>query len=228
MKNLAIIPARGGSKRIPGKNIKDFLGKPIIAYSIIGAIESGVFDEIMVSTDDLEIANIAKEFGAKVPFMRSEVNSNDYASTQDAINEVIENYKKQNLVFDNICCIYATAPFVTTEKLIEAYTNLQNPDIQTVFPIVSFGYPIQRSLKTNGDVVNMFWPENFNKRSQDCEKAFHDAGMFYWFKRSFFEKKLTNIFDNSGYVVYKENEVQDIDNLTDWKIAELKYKALNF
>lgn len=224
MKKVAIITARGGSKRIPRKNIKDFLGKPIIAYSIEAAIESQVFDEVMVSTDDKEIAAIAKEYGAVIPFIRSMKNSDDYATTVEVLIEVINNYKKEGKDFDYGCCLYPTAPFVTSSTIELAYKKLVENNYDTVFPVVSFGYPIQRALKINSmDRMEMFYPEFLNHRSQDLESAFHDAGQFYWFKTNQLlqQKKLWT--ENTGVVEISEMEVQDIDSYTDWKLAELKY-----
>jgi len=179
MKNLAIIPARGGSKRIPRKNIKPFLGKPIIAYSIEAAINSKLFDEVMVSTDDDEIAEVAKKYGAKVPFMRSVKNSDDYATTADVLFEVLDNYNLKE--FDYACCIYPGAPMITKVTLSEAYDKLISHNFDSVFPIVQFSYPIQRSLKVFDAKVSMVYPEYLISRSQDLEKRFHDAGQFYWF-----------------------------------------------
>ena len=155
MKNLCIIPARGGSKRIPKKNIKDFLGKPIIAFSIEAAIKSGLFDEVMVSTDDIEIAYIAKKYGAKVPFMRSEKNSDDFATTFDVIEEVINSYKELAVEFDNFCCLYSCAPFVTSEVLLKAYNHLNDKRFDSVFPIIAYSFPIQRSLRVDQGKVSM-------------------------------------------------------------------------
>ena len=169
MKNLAIIPARGGSKRIPRKNIKEFCGFPIIKYSIDAAIKSNCFDEVMVSTNDKEIADIAKKYGAKVPFYRYNETASDHASTEDVIEEVLENYKNMNVVFDNVCCIYATAPFITPDILSQAYSLLKANDTDGVFPVVKYGYPIQRALRIRNNRIQMIWPENESKRSQDLE-----------------------------------------------------------
>lgn len=227
MSNLLIIPARGGSKRIPRKNIKDFLGKPIIAYSIEAAIKSSLFDEIMVSTDDEEIANIAKNYGAKVPFFRSEINANDYATTFDVVQEVISKYKLLNKTFQNTCCLYACAPFVSATKLTEAFQVLQKGNYDTVFPIVPFGFPIQRALKKNDkDKVSSYNPEFNLTRSQDLEQSFHDAGQFYWMNTEACLKKKAILTDNTGSIVINEIEGQDIDTNIDWKLAELKYELL--
>lgn len=224
-KILAIIPARGGSKRIPRKNIKDFLEKPIIAYPIEAAISSKLFNEVMVSTDDQEIAEVAKKYEAKVPFMRSEKNSNDHSTTVDVIEEVLLEYKKIGKEFDNVCCLYPTAPFVTPERLVEALKLLERYGADSVLPVTSFNYPIQRSFKIENDgTLKMNWPENINTRSQDLMPTYHDSGQFYCLdvKKFLIQKKL--FMDNTLPIIVSELEVQDIDNEEDWKIAELKYK----
>ena len=224
MGNICIIPARGGSKRIPRKNIKEFIGKPIIAYSIKAALDSGLFDEVMVSTDDSEIAEIAKKFGANVPFIRSAKNSDDFATTFDVIEEVIQVYKTQGKRFENICCIYSCAPFITSEILLKAYDLLIQKKFDTVFPIIAYSFPIQRALRVNQGKVLMILKDNLNIRSQDLEKSFHDAGQFYWCntKRLLNSEKL--ITPNSGGIEISELDAQDIDTETDWSLAELKYQ----
>ncbi|WP_369765660.1 pseudaminic acid cytidylyltransferase [Flavobacterium sp. WC2429] len=227
MGNLCIIPARGGSKRIPRKNIRLFLGKPIIAYSIEAALHSGLFDEIIVSTDDYEIAEIAKSYGAKVPFLRTEKTSNDYATTFDVIEEVLLQYKELNKVFDYTCCLYACSPFVTKEKLIDGFQVLKNNDFDSVFPIMPFGFPIQRALKRNDDhKINFFYPEFSLCRSQDLEKSYHDAGQFYWMNTKVCMAQQKILTENTGSIEISELEGQDIDNEIDWKLAELKYELL--
>jgi N-acylneuraminate cytidylyltransferase len=227
MANLCIIPARGGSKRIPRKNIKLFLGKPIIAYSIEAAINSGLFDEVMVSTDDAEIAEIAIQYGAKVPFLRNPETANDHATTFDVIREVILEYAKRNKDFSFTCCIYACAPFVTEKKLAQAYELLLKEQFDSVLPVMRFGFPLQRSLKMDEvGKINFFYPEYALVRSQDLMPSFHDAGQFYWMntnKCMMLQKILT---DNTGSVEVSELEGQDIDNVVDWKLAELKYELL--
>lgn len=223
---LAIIPARGGSKRIPQKNIKAFLGKPIIAYSINTAIDSGLFDEVMVSTDDEDIAQISKECGAKVPFLRSKKNSDDFATTSDVLLEVIENYRSNNKTIDYVCCIYPTAPLVKSKKLNEAFEQLNTNHFDAVFPVVRFSYPILRSLKMLDGKVQLNWPEHLNSRSQDLPPAFHDSGQFYWIKVDSFLKTKKIMSDNCGGIEISEIETQDIDNEVDWKLAELKYQLL--
>lgn len=227
MKNLAIIPARGGSKRIPRKNIKVFLGKPIIAYSIETALKSNLFDEVIVSTDDKEIAEIAIKYGAKVPFYRSEKTANDYAHIAEVIEEVLDQYKIQNNLFENFCCIFSTAPFINEKRLKEAYNQLIDGNFDSVFPVLKFSYPIQRALKIEDDKVSMILPENFNKRSQDLMPAYHDSGQFYWMKTNAFYQQKRLFADNSGAIILSEMEVQDIDSQEDWEIAELKYSYLN-
>ena len=224
MGNICIIPARGGSKRIPRKNIKEFLGKPIMTYSIQAALNSGLFDEVMVSTDDEEIANIAKKYGANVPFMRSSENSNDFATTFDVIEEVINYYKDQSVEFENLCCLYSCAPFVNSRLLLSAYNQLNEEKNDTVFPIIPFSFPIQRALRVNQGKVSMILEDNLNIRSQDLEKSFHDAGQFYWCntKRLLSSKKL--ITPNSGGIEISELDAQDIDTQTDWDLAELKFQ----
>ena len=224
MGNICIIPARGGSKRIPRKNIKEFLGKPIIAYSIQAALDSGLFDEVMVSTDDLEIADIAKKYGAKVPFMRSEKNSDDFATTFDVIEEVIQSYESLGKEFENICCIYSCAPFVNSEILLKAYDQLIKKKFDTVFPIIAYSFPIQRALRIDQGKVSMIIEENLNFRSQDLEECFHDAGQFYWCNSKKLLKIKKILTQNSGFVKISELDAQDIDTGIDWKLAELKYQ----
>ena len=226
MKNIAIIPARGGSKRIPRKNIKDFLGKPIISYSISAALSSNLFDVVMVSTDDKEIAEISIKFGAVVPFYRSEKNSNDFASTFDVIEEVILNYKNIDIKFDYICCIYPCAPFVSSKNLIDSFNILKEKNFDTVFPIIPYSFPVQRALKMKEDKLDFLYPEFSLDRSQDLELSYHDAGQFYWLngEKLMTEKKI--LTSNSGGILISEMEGQDIDNETDWMLAELKFNLI--
>ena len=227
MKKVAIITARGGSKRIPRKNIKDFLGKPIIAYSIEAALQSNLFDEVMVSTDDEEIATIARLYGTKVPFMRSPKNSDDYATTVDVLLEVLEQYQALDTQFTHGCCLYPTAPFITSALLNESFDLLEKENFDTVFPVVRFGNPIQRALtKDDSGKIAMMHPEYKLSRSQDLEKAYFDSGQFYWFNAQKLLTQKSLWTDNTGVIEIDEHKVQDIDNLTDWKLAELKYKLL--
>ena len=226
MKKVAIITARGGSKRIPRKNIKEFCGKPILAYSIQAALEAGVFDTVMVSTDDEEIAEIAKKYGAEVPFYRSEKTANDYATTADVILEVIEEYEKLGQFFDMVCCIYPTAPFLTADKLKDAVQKLENSDADTLIPVVTFSYPVQRALVIREEKLVFEYPEFLDSRSQDLEPHYHDVGQFYVLKTEAFKKSRKIMVGNILPFEISEMEVQDIDNQTDWEIAEMKYRIL--
>lgn len=225
MSALAIITARGGSKRIPRKNIRPFLGKPILLYSIEAALQAGIFDEVMVSTDDPEIAELAKGAGASVPFLRSAQTANDYASTDDVIREVLECYRAAGREFDTFCCIYPTAPFITPKKLYTAMELLK--DAESVMPVTTFPYPVLRSLAVdeNGH-IGYKWPQYATARSQDLETLYHDCGQFYACRTDAFLRGKTTDVDNMIPMIMDETEVQDIDNLSDWKIAELKYKLM--
>lgn len=223
MSSIAIITARGGSKRIPRKNIKDFLGKPIITYSIEAALESGVFDEVMISTDDEEIADIAKKAGATVPFMRSESTSGDFATTADVIEEVLSSYADLGKEFDYVCCIYPTAPFVTATAIKTAMETLVSKDVDTVMPVVRFSFPPQRCVVVKDDMLVAKWPECMNMRSQDLEPYYHDCGQFYCLNtKSFLEQKKI-VMEKTMPYFQEEMNVQDIDTLEDWEIAEIKY-----
>lgn len=228
MGNICIIPARGGSKRIPKKNIKDFLGKPIIAYSIELAFKSGLFDEVMVSTDDPEIAEIARKYGASVPFMRSKKNSDDFTGTGDAVFEVLKLFENEGSKFDICCCLYATSPLTQTGTLKEAMNLLISKDFDVTFPVSKFNSPILRSYEVINNTANFKWPEYEKKRSQDLLECFYDTGQFYLFRPSKFNSLSNkNTFGhNKGVIVIEEHESQDIDNEVDWKLAELKYKLL--
>ena len=227
-KKIAIITARGGSKRIPKKNIKEFCGKPIIAYSIEAALKSDIFDEVMVSTDSEEIADIARQYGANVPFMRSAKTSDDYATTSDVIMEVLEKYQEMGQTFDYICCIYPTAPFVTPDKLKEAMSIMEKNDVIEVMPVVQFSYPPQRCFVIGDDNYMKYkYEEYMQSRSQDLEKQYHDAGQFYVYDADKYVKLSGKISGGIMPIIVSELEVQDIDNEDDWKIAELKYKLMN-
>lgn len=227
MSSVCVITARGGSKRIPHKNIKLFLGKPIIAYSVEVALSSGLFDEVMVSTDDEEIAELAKSLGAKVPFMRSEKNSDDFSGTFDVIDEVLREYIKQGKEYEYLCCLYPTAPFVSEKLLKDGLKLMKTHDYNTVFPVCSFSAPIQRAIKWDGIKVSMFQPEFMKKRSQDLVPAYYDAGQFYWLNISRMMDEPQLFTSNSGVLILDETEVQDIDYPIDWELAELKYKMIN-
>ena len=219
---IAVITARGGSKRIKGKNIRSFCGKPIICYSIEAALESGIFEEVMVSTDSKEIAEIAGAAGAKIPFMRSEATSGDHATTADVLKEVLDAYEKQGKSFSELCCIYPTAPFVTPQKLKEAYELLMSSDADGVMPVVRFSFPPQRANVVREGRLVYQYPEFRTARSQDLEPVYHDCGQFYFYKVTGTD------FNVETYVplIVPETEVQDIDNEDDWVIAEMKYRNM--
>jgi N-acylneuraminate cytidylyltransferase len=223
MNSICIITARGGSKRIPKKNIKDFLGKPIMAYSIEAALKSALFEEVMVSTDSEEIAQVAVQYGASVPFMRSEATSNDYAGTADVLREVIAEYKKLGKTFDLTCCIYPTAPFVTDIKLKAALKAMEENNADSLTPVVPFSYPPQRAFVVRGGSLEYQYPEYKSARSQDLEPIYHDCGQFYFYKTDV----LMGTSVGTGKrlpLIMPEEEVQDIDNFSDWNLAEIKYK----
>jgi len=227
-KSLAIIPARGGSKRIPRKNIRPFNGRPIIAYSIEAATACSCFEQIMVSTDDAEIADVARAAGASVPFMRSPEKSNDFAHIADVCFEVLTQYKSLGKDFDLICCILPTAPFLSAERIKEGYELLIGGGADSVVPVTSFGYPAQRAVKVDeGGKLSMIWPEYYNSRSQDLPPAYHDAGQFYWMREKSFLEQRRFFAKNSLALVLPQMEVQDIDSLEDWQLAEMKYKLLH-
>lgn len=228
MSSIAIITARGGSKRIPKKNIKEFCGKPILAYSIEAALESQCFDTVMVSTDDEEIAKVALEYGAEVPFFRSDKNSNDYATTSDALVEVLQAYANVGKIFNLCMCIYPTAPFVTAEKIRNAMSKLQDKEVDSVVPVVRFGFPPQRGFVKNlqNETLQYKWPENERARSQDLEPMYHDCGQFYGVKVDKFLECKSLIMKKTRAILVDELEVQDIDTLTDWYLAEIKYKLM--
>lgn len=222
-KAIAVITARGGSKRIPKKNIKEFCGKPILAYSIEAALASNIFDEVMVSTDSEEIAEIARRYGAKVPFLRSEKTSGDYASTAEVLLEVLKEYEDRGEAFEYMSCIYPTAPFITPKKLIDAFTLLREEKAVMAMPVVAFSYPPQRGYICRDNRIEMKWKENYTKRSQDLEPLYHDAGQFYIYRTDDFKRLKGLIMEGIVPIIVDELEVQDIDNETDWKIAEMKY-----
>ncbi len=228
MSNLCIIPARGGSKRIPRKNIKDFLGKPIIAYSIETALASGLFDEVMVSTDDEEIAVIGEKFGAKVPFIRSTQNANDHATTADVLEEVLNNYKTVlNKSFDYACCLYPTSPLTQIVHLEQGLKKIIRYQLDSVLPVTPFSFPIQRALQIIDYKISFVNPEFAITRSQDLELRYHDAGQWYWFDCNAILNNHSLLTNNTSCIMMDETMVQDIDNESDWKIAELKYKLIN-
>lgn len=227
MGSIAIITARGGSKRIPNKNKKDFLGKPIMCYSIEAALFSGLFEEVMVSTDDEEIAQIAGAAGANVPFMRSAATANDFATTDDVLLEVLSEYEKRGRIFEYMACIYPTAPFVTAEKLQNAFRILKEENASGVMPVVQFSFPPQRGMAVRGGRLEYCYPENAMKRSQDLETIYHDCGQFYFYRTAEYRACKGDLKDGYVPIVMPETQVQDIDNLSDWKLAEMKYKMMS-
>lgn len=226
MKKIAIITARGGSKRIPRKNIREFLGKPILTYSVQAALESRAFDRVMVSTDDEEIAAVAKQYGAEVPFYRGEETSGDFATTNDVLLEVLQEYEKRGETFDMGCCIYPTAPFVTGEKLLDAMERFSQSDADALIPVIEFSYPPQRALVIEKERLVFEYPQYLDTRSQDLVPHYHDAGQFYLFRVPAFRKNRRLMVGNVLPYIVSELEVQDIDNETDWEIAELKYQFM--
>jgi N-acylneuraminate cytidylyltransferase len=225
-RKIAIITARGGSKRIPRKNIKEFCGQPILAYSIRAAVESGIFDTVMVSTDDEEIAETARKYGAEVPFYRSPETANDYATTNDVLLEVLAEYEKRGQFFEMAVCIYPTAPFVTAEKLKTAVEKLSESDADTLIPVVAFSYPPQRAMIVEEGRLVFKYPQYLDSRSQDLTPHYHDVGQFYVFRTAEFQKNRKLMVGNILPMVVSELEVQDIDNQTDWEIAEMKYRLM--
>ena len=225
--NVCVIPARGGSKRIPRKNIKEFNGKPIIAYSIEAALKSNCFNQVIVSTDDDEIAEVAKKYGAQVPFSRPDEFSNDYVGTIPVIKHAIEWMEDNNNLIENVCCLYATAPFVRSKIISKAYQKLKDTKADYCFSVTSFAFPIQRAIKvTEKNKVSMFYPEYFNARSQDLEESYHDAGQFYWGKSQAFKDELPLFSEVATPYVLPRYLVQDIDTPEDWIRAEAMYKVL--
>jgi len=218
---LAIITARGGSKRIPRKNLKFFCGKPIIVYSIQSAIESNLFDEVMVSTDDKEIMSVSINYGAKVPFLRSKMTSDDHTGLSEVVEEVKKEYSKIGKKFDFVCCILPTAPLISSKNLKKGFKKLKESNLDVTFPVVRFSSPIQRSYRMIEGRLEMFYPEFYDSRSQDLEISYHDSGQFYWMK---YDKTLKDGI-KSGFEI-SELESQDIDSDTDWKLAELKFNLL--
>ena len=225
--NICVIPARAGSRRIPRKNIKEFNGKPIIAYSIEAALKSNCFSQVIVSTDDDEISDVAKKYGAYVPFVRPDELSNDYVGTIPVIKHTIEWMEDNNNYIENVCCLYATAPFIQSKIISKAYQQLKNSSADYCFSVTSFAFPIQRAIRIVQDnKVDMFYPEHFNTRSQDLEEACHDAGQFYWGKAQAFKAELPLFSEVATPYVLPRYLVQDIDTMEDWIRAEIMFKVL--
>ena len=224
---VAIIPARGGSKRIPRKNLKSFHGKPIISYSIETAIASNCFDKVIVSTDDPEIAKVSKDWGADVPFVRPDNISNDHATTLEVIQHAINWCEQEGWNLSNVCCVYPTAPLLLPDDIINGLRLIRDLDVQYVFSATTFEFPIQRAIYLDDSYqLKMFQPEHLNTRSQDLKVAYHDAGQFYWGKADAFKAGLPILANHSKFILLPNTRVQDIDTEEDWVIAELKYKVL--
>lgn len=224
MPNIAIITARGGSKRIPKKNIKEFMGRPMIAYAIEVAINSKIFDEIMVSTEDAEIAEIAKKYGANVPFMRSEKTASDYATTFDVIDEVVNKYKIHGKEYDVLCCIYPCVPFLRTETLKNSYDKIENYD--AVMPVCKYPVPIEWAMKIENNILVPNDREAQNMRSQDITQKYFDVGMFYFCKTEKIYEHNSLVPNRTYAYIIDDKECQDIDTIDDWHMAEMKYKVL--
>ena len=225
MKRIAIIPARGGSKRIPRKNIKDFLGKPVIAYAIELATKSNLFDRVMVSTEDEEIKEIAQRYGAEVPYLRNKINATDVASTFNVLEEVINWYKDQGKEFDYGCCIYPISPLLKVTSLKLGFDKLKKGNYDSVIPIATFSHPIQRALFTDKEEKVKIKDQNsFKQNTQSLLPYYHDTGQFYWFNSAncLLKKKL--LTDNTTSIILPHDQFQDVDNIEDWKILEIKYK----
>lgn len=226
-KRVAIIPARGGSKRIPQKNVKEFCGKPMIAWSIEAALESNCFDQVIVTTDDEDIADVARRHGASVPFLRPAELSGDYVGTLPVIRHAVEWLQDNGMPVDYACCLYATAPFVTAATLREGWDLIQRNDCSYAFSVTSYAFPIQRAIRiTESGRVAMFYPENFNARSQDLEEAWHDAGQFYWGTKAAWLSELPIFGEDSVPVKLPRDWVQDIDTPEDWSRAEWLLRAM--
>ena len=223
---IAIIPARGGSKRIPRKNIKDFLGKPVIAYSIEAATSSGLFDRIVVSTDDGEIAAVARQWGGETPFPRPADLSDDHTGTVAVVKHALQWQRDNSVAADVACCIYATAPFVTAGDLRRGHEALQSSGKSYAFSVTSFAFPIQRALRVRDGVIEPLFPENRDRRSQEMEETYHDAGQFYWGRAEAFLNDVPIYSQHSVPVILPRYRVQDIDTPEDWRRAELMYRAL--
>ena len=225
MKNLADIPARGGSKRIPRKNIRDFLGRPIIAWSIETAMNSGLFDTVMVSTEDPEIAAVATAHGAEVPFLRTPGIADDHAGLIDVLAEVVATFEVRGQTFDAVCCLLATAPLATAERLRQGRDLLATGLYDSVFPVVAYGSPIQRALRRCEDgATSMIDPESYSRRSQDMEAAYHDPGQFYWLTPGACRERQPILSGRAGSFIIGEMEAQDIDTEDDWRLCELKHQ----
>lgn len=225
--NIGIIPARGGSKRIPRKNVKPFAGKPMVAWVIETALQSALFDRLIVSTDDQDIADVAAEHGAEVPFMRPAELSDDHTGIIEVVQHAIAWLTNEGAKIENVCCMLATAPFLQADVLEQGLTQLVDSNASYAFSVTAYPFPIQRAVRINSEGrVEAIWPENTPKRSQDLEEAFHDAGQFYWGTRRAFEQGEAIFSSGSVPVRLPRYMVQDIDTPEDWKLAELMFNAM--
>jgi pseudaminic acid cytidylyltransferase len=224
---IAIIVARGGSKRIPGKNIKNFFGKPIISYAINATLESGLFDKVIVSTDSEEIADVSRTYGAEIPFIRPAELADDYIPILDVFHHAIQHYKNQSHDMKYFCGILPTAPFLRAEDLKRGFTIIKKHQVSSAFSVTTYGYPILRSLKVNDNGnLEMNWPEHEMTRSNDLEEVYHDAGQFYWLNCDSYLKSKRIYTEDSMPVILPRYLVQDIDTLEDWESAEIMYQTL--
>jgi pseudaminic acid cytidylyltransferase len=223
---LAVIPARGGSKRIPKKNIKHFHGKPMISYAIAGAAACNLFDKIVVSTDSREIAGVAERYGAEAPFLRPKELADDFTPTAPVLLHALEQLHGLDMEYEFLCCIYPTAVFIRPQYILEGYHLIRGEKASTVFSVTSYSFPIFRALKIEeGGWMKMFWPEHELTRSQDLPEAYHDAGQFYWLNVSEFKRSQKMYSDRAMPVVIPRSLVVDIDSEEDWVVAENLYQA---
>lgn len=227
MNAIAVVTARGGSKRIPHKNIRPFCGRPMLCYPLTAALQSGLFAAVMVSTDSPEIAAIAQKAGAEVPFLRSEATSGDFASTADVLCEVLEQYAQQGKNFDTVCCLYPTAPFVTAQRLAEAVHLYESAGADSLLPVVRYSFPPQRAMVVRGGALQFQYPEHQFTRSQDLEPIYHDCGQFYLCDTAMLLRTHSLVGARCVPLELPEREVQDIDTPSDWELAEMKYKLLH-
>ena len=227
--NIAIIPARGGSKRIPKKNIKDFQGKPIVSYSIESALKSNLFDMVIVSTDDDEIAEIAIKYGAEVPFIRPKKLSDDFTGTHEVIGHAVRWLENNGNKIDYVCCLYATAPFIQIKDIVKGFNLIRSRKWDSVIAATNFSYPIFRAFENlSSGGLKMFFPEHYNSRSQDLPEAYHDAGQFYWASPRVWKDKPNSFSEKSTIVKLPNHLVQDIDTMEDWINAERIYEIYDF
>ena len=227
-KLLCIIPARGGSKRIPHKNIALFKGEPIISYSIKAVQESGIADEIMVSTDDQAIADVAIKYGAKVPFFRDASTSNDKAGVAAVLVEVVNEYKKRGMEFDYVLSVYATQPLLKPENLVKAFKQLSTTEgAESICTVEAYSYPPQRATVIVDGELKQLHPENYYARSQDLEKIYHDCNQFFLFKTYALMRDQKLYTEHTLPFILAESESQDIDTMEDWKLMEMKYDLMH-